>query len=218
MTLDPAYAVKCNTQYNLVAKTAITDANGVHVNAEGCDPATAPNHDCSDVHFFKTVAYGPKPQTSGRALIARSFSSTSAGPGGVNCSATQPCFTVTFNAPYDPATMNLSNCNGSNAANCQVQLVQAGQTTQIPLKCQTAASNAALPTALDSVVCQAMANLAANTSYTVSEAFSGVKIASTIPVLKNDLATPTGTTTPADQTSCTYSGTGTRTFATPCGP
>jgi hypothetical protein len=216
IAFDPAYAIKCNTQYNVVAKAGITDVNGVHANAEGCNPQTAPNGDCSDLHFFKTVAYAPQAIQSGRNLINRYFSGTK---GTFTCSATQPCLTMQFNAPFDPASVNITGCTGAAGGQCPVTLTQSGTATTVPLKCETFGSPDAGTGGLDTINCQPTTGLAANTAYTAAEQLTGVKSAGTIPVLGTDNATPMGTTTtPVDQTSCTYSGSATRAITTPCPP
>jgi hypothetical protein len=229
LKLDPAYAVKCNQRYNIIAKTTITDAEAtpVHVNAEGCNPATAPNGDCSDLHFFTTERFAPQAANAGRAQIGVSFATPApptapatvpeAPPSGMTCSHTQPCFSIRFNAPIAASTVDpaLATCTGSTPATCPIKLSATGETANIGLNCP------ALGTDTHTTIwCNATQPLTLNKSYTVGEVFTTpIQIAPTIPVLMRDLVTPATaapTTTPADQTSCSYTGSATRTFRTPC--
>jgi hypothetical protein len=174
------YTPKLGTPYQVRLTTSIKDTSGNAVTAEGCTAG-----DCSDVAGFNTTPFGPA--ASGRLKIEDG-----------NLSAVK--FTIKFNAPFDPASINKVLADWATGAAgvagfhlYKVDPASGALQEVVDGSGKPALSCAPVTGAADSIACTATAALAPNTPYLFSATFtadSPARIATSFGVDPNSPAVP----------------------------
>jgi hypothetical protein len=154
------YTPKLGTSYQIRLTSGIKDTSGNPVTAEGC----AAPADCSDVVGFNTTPFGPDP--------VRRLRIDDTNLGAVK-------FTVKFNAPFDPASINKVMADWASGAVgvagfhlYKVDPASGALQEVVDGSGKPALSCAAVTGAADSIACTTTSALSANTPYLFSATFT----------------------------------------------
>jgi hypothetical protein len=191
---DPNFPVKFKTPYRVDAATAIKDAAGKSLHAEGCSGT-----DCPASLAFTTLAFTPT----------------------ISVSRTTGVFTLTFPAPLDPAAIS-EFLTGTNKMffilpeNFTVD-PNTGAHVRTPDASKPVAVSCALASGNTKISCTPTAPLPANKYFLASAVFFQTKTAGVGgPAVVLSPQSINGTTVNFDKATGTFFGTRTVEFITPC--